>query len=310
MIKFEHVNATTLDEAVSALSAGNAAVIAGGTDLLTMLKAFVSPNVEPETLVDIKGIPGMSGISESGGTLTIGALTTLTEIDKSPVVRGDYTALAEAAHRVASPELRNMGTIGGNLAQMNRCWYYRNDYNTFPCLRKDTAGVCQALLGDNRYHSIFGALGGCVAVNPSDTAIALVALDAKIKTTKQTVDAADFFAFNMDKTTILDDDEIITEIQVPTPASGTKSTFLKLGIRKSIDFALVSVAVARNGASGRICLGGVHNLPRRAEAAEAALPDADAAAAAAVGGATSLPHNAYKVQMVKALVKKAVLATA
>ena len=310
MIKFEHVDAKTVDEAVSALGAGGAAVMAGGTDLLTMLKNFVSPNVEPAKIVNLKTIPGLSGISESGGVLTIGALTTLAEIASSPVVQGSYTALALAANRVASPELRNMGTIGGNLAQMNRCWYYRCDYNYFDCLRKNPSGLCQATLGNNRNHSIFGALEGCVAVNPSDTAPALVALDGQVVTTKRTIAVEDFFTVDLDKTTVLDDDEIITEIQVPTPASGTKSTFIKFAIRKAIDFALVSVAVARDGASGKICLGGVYNKPRRAEDAEAALPDAAAAAAAAVTGANALPYNGYKLQIVNALVKRAVEATA
>jgi xanthine dehydrogenase YagS FAD-binding subunit len=310
MIKFEHIDAKTVDEAVSALSSGDAMVMAGGTDLLTMLKNFVSPNVEPAKIVNLKTIPGLSGISESGGMLTIGALTTLAEIANSPVVQGSYAALAQAARKVASPEIRNMGTIGGNLVQMNRCWYYRCDYNYFDCLRKNPSGVCQATLGNNRNHSIFGALEGCVAVNPSDTAPALVALDGQVVTTKRTIAVEDLFTVDLDKTTVLDDDEIITEIQVPTPASGTKSTFLKFAIRKAIDFALVSVAVARDGASGKICLGGVANKPRRATDAEAALPDAEAAGAAAVTGANALPYNGYKLQIVKVMVKRAVEATA
>jgi xanthine dehydrogenase YagS FAD-binding subunit len=309
MKEFTLVKPLSIDDAVSALGEANSAALAGGTDLLVKMKSYYSSNM-PDTLVNLKTIPDMAYIKEEGGMLKIGALTTLTDIADSSTVKSNYAALTEAARKVATPELRNTGTIAGNLCQGVWCWYLRTEWNHFDCLRKNPSGICQALLGDNRYHSIFGAVGGCVAVNPSDTAPALVALDAKIVTTKQTVDVGDFFAVDGEKTTILDDDEIVTEIQVPTPASGTKSAFIKFAQRKSFDFALVSVAVARAGGSGRICLGGVYNLPMRAEGAEAALPDAEAAGDAAVSGSSALPNNSYKIQLVKALVKKAVTATA
>ena len=316
MKEITHINAMTVDEAVSALGAGKA-VIAGGTDLFGYMKAMVSPNA-PDTLVNIKTISGLDSIKEEGGVLKIGALAKLTDIAESSVVQANYTALAEAARKVGTPELRNMGTIGGNICQLIRCWYYRAEYNAFDCLRKNPAGVCQALLGDNRYHSIFGAVNGCIAVNPSDTAPALVALDAKIVTSKNTAgySAENFFAFTgagSEKTTVLDDDEIVTEIQVPTPAAGTKSAFVKFAIRKSFDFPIVNCAVARIGSSGRICLNAVHNLPRRATAAEAALPDAAAAGAAAVADAipaSPVGHNKYMIQIAEVMVKRAVEATA
>jgi xanthine dehydrogenase YagS FAD-binding subunit len=203
MKEITHVNATTIAEATSALGA-NAAVIAGGTDILGQLKSMISPNA-PGTLVNIKTISGLDEIKEEGGVLKIGALTRLTDIAESATVLSKYAALAEAARRVASPELRNMGTIGGNICQFIRCWYYRAEFNAFPCLRKNPSGICYALVGDNRYNSIFGTLEGCVAVNPSDTAPALVALDAKVATSKNTTgyDAEDFFAFNGEKTTSL-----------------------------------------------------------------------------------------------------------
>jgi xanthine dehydrogenase YagS FAD-binding subunit len=207
-----------------------------------------------------------------------------------------------------------MGTIGGNICQYVRCWYYRSEHNAFDCLRKSPAGgICQALVGDNRYSSIFGAMNGCVAVNPSDTAPALVALDARIVTTKQTVDAEDFFTMNDEKTTILDDDEIVTEIQVPE-FSG-KSAFLKFALRKSIDFPIVNCAVAISNGSARICLNAVYNTPYRATAAEDAIAgqtineaNAEASGAAAVANASALPMNKYKVQIAKTLVKRAILA--
>jgi len=315
MKDFTIVNATTVSEAVSALGQPKTAVLAGGTDLLGQLKNFMSPNNSPDVLVNIKTISGLDSIAEEGGMLKIGALAKLADIAASATVKANYAALAQAAGKVATPELRNMGTIGGNICQQVRCWYYRAEYNLFNCLRKNPAGICQALLGDNRYNSIFGAVNGCIAVNPSDTAPALVALDAKIVTTKNTAgyDAEDFFAFTgagSEKTTVLDDDEIVTEIQVPTPAAGTKSAFLKFAIRKSFDFPIVNCAGARIGSSGRICLNAVHNLPRRATAAEAALPDAEAAGAAAVADATAQTNNSYMIQIAKTLVKRAVEATA
>jgi xanthine dehydrogenase YagS FAD-binding subunit len=312
--KFTHINATTTSEAVDTLKKGKADVIAGGTDLITVLRGMISPNA-PETLVNIKTIPNLDYIKEEGGMLKIGALTKLTAIAGSAVVQSKYTALSQAAGKVGTPELRNMGTIGGNLCQEVRCWYYRSPDNFFDCLRKNPSGLCYALIGDNRYHSIFGAVGGCVAVNPSDTAPALVALNAKIVTTKKTVDAENFFAVNGEKTTILDDDEIVTEIQVPTPASGTKSAFIKFAQRKAFDFALVSCAAAISSSDARICLGGVNALPHRATAAEDAIKgkeinttNAEAAGTAAVGGNAALPANKYKVQLAKTMVKRAVLA--
>ncbi len=318
MKDFTIVNATTVSEAVSALGQPKTAVLAGGTDLLGQLKNFMSPNNAPDTLVNIKTISGLDSIAEEGGMLKIGALAKLADIAASATVKANYAALAEAARKVASPELRNMGTIGGNICQLVRCWYYRAEYNAFNCLRKNPAGICQALIGDNRYHSIFGALNGCIAVNPSDTAPALVALDAKIVTNKNTAgySAENFFAFTgagSEKTTVLDDDEIVTEIQVPTPAAGTKSAFVKFALRKSFDFPIVNCAVARIGSSGRICLNAVHNLPRRATAAEAALPDAAAAGAAAVADASPaspVGHNKYMIQIAEVMVKRAVEATA
>jgi xanthine dehydrogenase YagS FAD-binding subunit len=315
MKEITYINATTVEQAVSALGQGNAVVIAGGTDLITYMMGFVSPNM-PDTLVNIKSIPELYGRKEEGGMFKIGPLETLTNIAYCQVCLGDYAALAEAARKVGTPELRNMGTIGGNICQAVRCWYYRSEHNAFNCLRKG-GGLCNAVAGDNRYQSIFGAVDGCVAVNPSDTAPALVALGAKIVTTKQTVEAEDFFAVNGEKITVLDDDEIITEIQIPTPEAGTKSAFIKFAIRKAFDFAIVSCAAAISSSSARICLNGVYNMPYRSTDAENAIAgkainetNADDAAEAAVADASPLSHNGYKVQIAKAMVKRAILACA
>ena len=314
MRNFKHINATTVDEAVSALGKGKAYAIAGGTDLVGTMKDEILSEY-PETVVNLKTIPGLDYIKEEGGMLKIGALTVLEDIAINEVVKSKYTCLAEAAFRTASPHIREMGTIAGNICQDIRCWYFRNPDNRFNCLRKNPAGLCNAQIGDNRYHSIFGGINGCFAVNPSDTAPALVALDAKVVTSKRTVGIEEFMTSDGTKTTILDDDEIVTEVQVPEPASGTKSAFIKFALRKSIDFPIVNCATVISNGTARICLSAVHNNPYRATEAEESIAgktideaNAEAAGAAAVSGAVVLPMNKYKVQIAKVLVKRTILA--
>ena len=320
MKKFAHVNALTVDEAVLTLRRyGNkAAIIAGGTDLLGKMKDEILPTY-PEALVNIKTIEGLDFIKEEGGYLKIGALTRLEDIATNATVKDKYPALAQAAQRTASTHLREMGTIGGNICQDIRCWYYRNPHNRFPCLRKG-GGRCYAIDGDNRYHSIFGGSveGGCYAVHPSDTAPALIALDAKVKTSKRTINAEDFFQVEVVKTTVLDDDEIVTEILLPTPAG--KNAFLKFALRKSIDFPIVNCAamVARSKgtvSAARVCLNAVYVTPYRATKAEEVITgkaiteaNAEAAGSAAVSDARPLTHNTYMVQIAKTMVKRTILA--
>jgi xanthine dehydrogenase YagS FAD-binding subunit len=317
MRNFAHVNATTLDEAVSFLRRyGNkAAIIAGGTDLLGTMKDEILPTY-PEALINIKSIPGLDFIDYREGMLSIGALTRLEDIATNEIVRDTYPALAEAARRTASTHLREMGTLGGNLCQDIRCWYYRNANNRFPCLRKG-GGRCYALDGDNRYHSIFGGSveQGCYAVHPSDTAPALIALDATIKTTRRAIQAEDFFQVDVVKTTVLDADEIVTEIRIPSPAG--KSAFVKFALRKAIDFPIVNCAAMvtvskKKVTSARICLNAVSVTPYRATKAEEAITgkplneaNAEAAGAAAVSDAKPLSHNAYMVHIARAMVKRA-----
>lgn len=318
MKRFEHKNAETIEEATAALSKGGAKVIAGGTDLLGLMKFEVLPNY-PDILVNIKTLPDMSYIKEEGGMLKLGALTKLKSIASNSSISSKYTALAQAADRTASPNLRVMGTIAGNICQDVRCWFFRANNNYFNCLRKNPNGLCYALTDDNRYHSIFGAMAGCVAVNPSDVAPALVALDANIVTTKKEIPVDDFFtvraAPNGVGNTVLDDDEIVTEIQVPE-FSG-KSAFLKFSMRQSIDFPIVNCAAAVAEGSFRICLNAVAGVPRRATEAEEAMAgksinesNAKAAADAAMSAATALTMNKYKIQIARTLVKRAILACA
>lgn len=322
MNKFTHVNATTVADAATTLAKGQAQVIAGGTDLLTYMKGMCSPN-PPTTLVNIKNIAGLDYIKVDAGTLKIGALTSLADIAASTVVSGGWNVLAQAAKAAASPELRSQGTLGGNICQRPRCIYYRNEQNAFSCVRKDSKGTCFALVGVNTYHSIFGAVSGCIAVCPSDTAPALVALGASIVTNKKTWAAADFFVVKGEQINSIAADEIVTEIQVPALAAGTKSTYLKFAFRKAIDFPLVSAAVVVTSAAGTvskasIVLGGVYNSPKRATEAETSITgkavstataEAAGAATQTAANATALPANKYKTQIAKTLIKRALLAS-
>jgi len=322
MKTFAHFNASTMGEAVSLLKRyqGKADLIAGGTDILGKMKDRILP-VYPEALINLKTIPGLDAIQEEDDVLKVGPLAILEDIAQHETVKTRYGALAEAARRTASPHLREMGTIGGNICQDIRCWYYRNPENRFPCLRKG-GGRCYALEGDTRYHSIFGGSvdEGCIAVHPSDTAPALIALDARIKTSKRTIRAEDFFQVEVSRTTVLEDDEIVTEIQIPTPVDNTKSAFYKFALRKSIDFPIVNCAamITDSGdkvGSARICLNAVYVKPYRAIEAEVAIigkaindTNAEAAGSAAVSDAKPLKDNAYMVQVAKIMVKRAILA--
>jgi xanthine dehydrogenase YagS FAD-binding subunit len=322
MKAFDYRNAETVQEASLWLSryAGRAVILAGGTDLLGKLKGEILPRY-PEALVNIKRIKGLDFIKEDQDGLRIGATTRLHDIAAHEGLGEDYTALSLAAKRTASPNIRQMATIGGNICQDIRCWYYRNPHNRFPCLRKG-GGRCYAIEGDNRYHSIFGGSveGGCYAVHPSDIAPALIALDASIKTSKRAIRAEEFFAVGVSQTTVLETDEIVTEITVPKKASSLKSTFIKFAMRNSIDFPIVNCAVRMKRENGvvsdaRICLNAVFVRPYRAIEAEEAISGkvidekaAELAAEATVSKATPLQCNRYMVPIAKTLISRAILA--
>jgi xanthine dehydrogenase YagS FAD-binding subunit len=314
MRPFNHTNAKSLAEVRTALSGGKTVIIAGGTDLLGMLKDSVLPQY-PSTVINLKTVPGLDFIKEEGGVLKIGAVTRLADIAVNQTIKQRYTALAQAASRVATPHVRDMGTIGGNIAQLHRCWYFRKPENRFNCIRKG-GNQCFAMTGDNRYHSIFGAVNRCIAVNPSDIAPALIALNARVVTDRRTIEAENFFDVKKPGNTVLEADETIREIQIPAPPAGAKSAFLKFAIRKSIDFPIVNCAVMVGGGSPRICLNAVAPRPYRATKAEAAIAgkkinekNAEAAGEAAVADARPLEASRFKVQIAKTLVKRALLAT-
>jgi xanthine dehydrogenase YagS FAD-binding subunit len=319
---FKHFNATSVDEAIALMrsSEGNANLIAGGTDLLGVLKDEILPDY-PEAVINIKTIPGLDDVKQNKKGLKIGALTKLADVIAHPLVRKNYPILSKAAEAVATPEIRNMATLGGNLCQDTRCWYYRYPHlmgGRIICYRKEK-GPCQAVKGDNRYHAIMGGKA-CFAVCPSDTAIALTALGAKLeikgpqKDRKVSVD--EFFTI---RGNILDPDELLTHIEIPSPAAGAQQEFLKYTLRKPVDFAVASVAAVVTMQDGickdvRIVLGAVAPTPVRAVDSEKLLKGKVAseksiaeAARAAVKDAKPMRMNAYKVEITKTLVKRAIL---
>lgn len=323
MRAFNHHNANSVGEALALLRDydGRARLIAGGTDLLGLLKDDIFLDY-PEALINIKTISGLDYIKEGRDGLKIGALARLSQIARSPEVERNYAILKEAAKSAGTPELQNMGTIGGNLCQENRCWYYRYPHRMGGRILCYCKGKypCPAVKGDNRYNAIMG-VKGCFAVCPSDTAIALAALDADLIVAGQdgekvlpVVDLYDALGHN-----ILKPDKILTEIRIPKPPDNAAQAFLKFRLRESVDFAIVSVATVLTLEDGlcrdaRIVLGAVAPMPFRAPAAEEAIrgkpleaTTAEKAAEAAVSQAKPLSDNGYKIEITKTLVKRALL---
>ena len=317
---FDHFDARTVDSAVTLLSRypGEAKIIAGGVDMVGLMRRRLSI---PRVLVNIKAIPDLTYIAEDAEGLKIGALTIIRDIETSALIREKYRILAEAAHSVGSPLVRNMATMAGNLCQQVRCWYYRHSSSgcpTFFCRRKG-GEQCFAADGENKYHAIIGG-GECHAVCPSDMAPALIALGARVKiaspTGDRTVPLEEFYTplWNM-----LAPDEIITEIQVPVLQPGTRQRYLKFRERGAIDFAISSVATVIATDAGvvsraKIVLGGVAPTPYRAIGAEQIIEGeeitegiVETTARAAVSQAIPLSQNAYKVPITEALVRRAIL---
>ncbi len=316
MKRFEHTNATSVAEAVRLLAAQNARALAGGTDLLGIMKEELLPT---ERVVNLKTIPGLDAIKEESGELRIGALARLADLAASALVAQKAPALAQAAAAVASPQIRTMGTLGGNLAQKVRCWYYR-DPDRADCYKRG-GSFCYAVFGASDLHALFDG-AACFAVQPSDTAVALSALGASLVVAgpagQRVVGVDDFFIgpdVDYLRETALKPDELIVEVRIPASALGQKSVFLKAAPRRSIDFARGSVAALVLGSPvqrARLSLGAVAPTPKRASAAEAFLAgkklQADViaqAATLATAGAKPLAGNAYKVQLIQGLVRQA-----
>jgi xanthine dehydrogenase YagS FAD-binding subunit len=314
--KFNYVRPTTVNEALAVLNDRPSVIHGGGTDLLGCLREGV---FSADTLVSLSSIDELKGIQKAkDGGLRIGALTTVAGIAASKSVAQGYAALAEAASEVASPQLRNQGTIAGNLCQKPRCWYYRGH---FDCLRKG-GDKCFAYNGENQYHCIFGG-DMCYIVHPSDTAPALAALGAVCRisgpSASRSVAVESLHVSPTEdpqRETVLGPNEILTEIILPAAAQGQRSSYRKVRTRGAWDFALAGVALAivfdgDTVRSARIFLSGAAPVPWRVKAAEAAIVGTtlDAAtiakaAAATVEGAEPLEHNGYKVALFEGLMKE------
>ncbi len=296
----------------------NSCLMAGGTDLLGEIKDGI---IDPEIVIDLKTLPGLSYIKKDKDGVRIGSLTNLSELAENTLIKNDYPALHEAVLSVATPQLRNMGTIGGNLCQRPRCWYYRDAQ--VKC-RKKGGSRCFAYNGRNTYHAILGGRT-CYIVHPSDLAPALISLDAEIiiATAKKdkTISLADFFtpsSVNVRTENILTAHEIVKEIRLPLNNKGEKSTYVKLMERGAWDFALVSAAVKGIFSGGafkdiKIVLGGVAPVPWRLQEAETLIQGKKVtdnlvrqAAREALKEARPLKENGYKKDLVETVLSRAV----
>jgi len=328
MKAFEWMNATSVAEAIDALKSGPAGndlddtprPIAGGQDLLTTMKEYIT---RPTRVVNLKSIHGLDKIQSDGkGGLRIGALVTLHQLEEDAKVRKSFPGLAEAAHSVGTPQIRHLGTVGGNLCQRPRCWYFRLE--EVVCLKKGGT-ECFAATGENKYHAIFGG-GPSYIVHPSDLAPMLVALGASVNVTggdgKRTIPLDKFFTLpadgNLRRENVLKNDDLITEVVVPASTFGANSTYLKFKERDSMDFAMSAVAAAvtlganQTVSEARIVLGGVAPIPWRVAKAEAALVGKTMSqellaevAKTALQGAEPLAKNAYKIPLTQTLVRRA-----
>jgi xanthine dehydrogenase YagS FAD-binding subunit len=315
MIKnFGYMKAGSLAEATKALTAKGTGLHAGGTDLLGCLRDEI---ISVDRVVSISGLKELKGISSrADGGLKIGALTVLADIAANPLVLDRYPVLAQAAASVGTPQIREQGTIGGNLCQRPRCWYFRGELQ---CLKKG-GSTCYAYSGENQYHAILGA-GPCFAVHPSDVAVAFVALQAQItiagSASTRTVKAEEFFVGpgkSVVKENILLPGEVVTGIQIPPISGKVKCAYRKVRTRGSWDFAQTSVAaviVLENDMvkAARIVLGGVAPIPWKVDekiiiGKKLDVAMAKAIAEAAASGANPLKNNGYKVDMVKGTVEE------
>lgn len=312
---FSFARPSTLDEAIHLLGAESAVIHGGGTDLIGCLRDHV---FKADTLVSIRRLPELKGIAESAeGGLRIGAMSTITDIAEHPRIQKYYSVLAQAASEVGSPQLRNQGTIGGNMCQKPRCWYYRG---TFRCRRKG-GRICYAAAGENMFHCIFGSNGRCFIVHPSDTAPALTALNAQVETAGPNgvrMLAAENFhvppSEDPRRETRLEPGEIVIAFHLPPVSAHLYSSYRKVRARQAWDFALAGVALALEFdadrvADARVVLSGAAPVPWRSKAAEFAIRGRAlthrtiaAAAEAVVEGAKPLAHNAYKLPLFRGVI--------
>ncbi len=322
MNSFTLADCTTVDAALSQLKDG-AVVKAGGIDLLDRMKNGTDT---PSRLVNIRNIPALRGIHSTSQGLTIGPLTTLAEISEEPAIRAQYSLLADACGHAATPHIRNMATLGGNLLQRLQCWYFRSA--DFECLRKGKE-ICFAFSGLNQYHAIMD-YGGCPSVAPSSSAVALLALDANLELSsaakgKRLVAIRDFYLqpdANPHRFNVMAPDELLTAVHIPKPAPGTRSAYQKYGEKESNDWAIADAGILLE-MDGNTCrravvtMGAASPVVRRSHEAEAALtgkpitPEtARAAGQASMQGAMPLSMNAYKVHLFPVAIYRTILLAA
>jgi xanthine dehydrogenase YagS FAD-binding subunit len=324
MPAFELFQPATVDEALTLVErhGSDAWIMAGGLDTFDWLK---DRSKRTNVVIDLSQVNELRGIKEAGGGVEIGALTTLTAVSRHPVIREKFGLLMEAAELVASPQIRNQGTLGGNVSQDTRCWYYRSGWS---CYRAG-GNICYAdtPTAINREHAILQA-DRCVAVSPSDTAPALIALDAqmviKSRSGERVVDAEHYFVgpgVDITRMTVLRPGELLTAIRIPATWAGAQFYFEKVRDRQVWDFPLVNVASALKASGGtitqlRLAVGAVAATPLRLAAVEAAVAGkprneetADLAGRLAVEGAQPLRYNGYKIPLMRNLVKRAIRGT-
>jgi CO/xanthine dehydrogenase FAD-binding subunit len=316
---FEYIRAADVGQAVAMAAADPAAsYLAGGTTQVDLMKDGV---LSPEVLIDITRLP-LRGVSADGGLVRVGALTTMEELAADPVITERLPVVRESLLLAASPQLRNMATVAGNLLQRTRCRYYRD--LSCVCNKRAPGSGCDALTGHHRMHAVLGTSEDCIATHASDLAVALVALDAIVQVRgpggERAVPLTEFYLVpgdTPDRENVLGPGELITSVQVPLLPEGTRSGYLKVRDRASYEFALASAAVALLVTDGvmrdaRIALGGVATIPWRAHPAEDVLRGAPvtreafaAAGEAALSGASPRPGNAFKVELGKRTVVRA-----
>jgi xanthine dehydrogenase YagS FAD-binding subunit len=318
---FAYVNAANEREALAGLDAqrGRVLPIAGGMDLIGLMKNYIA---QPERLVNIKNLD--KTITMQGGGARIGAAVTLVDLVEHAGVAKTYPALTTAAEEVGTPQIRNAGTVGGNIMQRPRCWYFRNE--EFHCLKKG-GPRCFAVDGENEFHAIFGG-GPCHIVHPSSLAVPLIAYGARFRVVgpsgEREIDAGEFFelpADNLMGETVLRANELLTHVILPSPANAKAATY-EVRFKQSHDWplAMASVVMTMDGSrvkTARVVMGAVAPIPWRTQAAEQALAGktiteavATEAANAAVAGATPMTQNSYKVQVARTAVKRAILRAA
>lgn len=321
MNAFEFAQPRSMAEALELLAQDGSVAHAGGVDLLDRMKEHIDAPSRLVALREVKELGG--GIKEDKGGLTIGALTKVAELAASPIVRARWPALADAALHVATPNVRNMATVGGNLAQRPRCWYFRHEL--YPCKRRGGT-TCFAIDGENEHHAIFGNTT-CAMVHPSTLATALVALDGSVtvqgKAGVRTVKLDDFFVppeKELRQETVLAPGELITSVTLPVPTG--KSAYLKQGAKESFDWPIADVAVVltmdgKTVKAAKVVLGAAAPVPYRAGFAEAALVGkaidvavAKAAGEAAMKAARPLSQNTHKVEIFKVVIARTILAAA